>query len=115
MKKTIFLCLLITLSIVNSQTNLSLASDTPLTISDNSGVYVSGNFISIGTTTIESKSDSFGALIVKGNVSNGNTIYYKRYVDSYVNALSTGVWDLISAPLQNSSINSFVMLIISSI
>lgn len=108
MKKTIFLCLLITLSIVNSQTNLSLASDTPLTISDNSGVYVSGNFISIGTTTIESKSDSFGALIVKGNVSNGNTIYYKRYVDSYVNALSTGVWDLISAPLQNSSINSFV-------
>jgi hypothetical protein len=66
MKKTIFLCLLMTLSVVNSQTDLSLASNTPLTISDNSGVYITGSFISNGTTSMSSKTDaSTGIYVVK--------------------------------------------------
>jgi hypothetical protein len=107
MKKIIFLLSLMTISLSNAQ-DLTVASGALLTIANEGGVYVTGDLENSGTTNFTSKSDAFGALIVKGNVSNGNSIYYKRYVDSYVNALSTGVWDLISAPLQNSSINSFV-------
>ena len=52
MKKTIFLLFLTVCSVVIGQNNLTVASTASLTIADEGGVYVSGDFINSGTTSM---------------------------------------------------------------
>lgn len=103
MKKIIFLLSLMTISLSNAQ-DLTVASGALLTIANEGGLYVTGDFENSGTTNFTSKSDAFGALIIKGNITAGNDFTYNRYV----NIVGSGEWDLIGSPLKNVSINSFV-------
>jgi hypothetical protein len=104
MKKTIFLLFLAVCSVVIGQNNLTVAGTASLTIADEGGVYVSGDFINSGTTSMSSKTDAYGALIVKGDIPTGNNIVYNRYV----NTVGSEEWDLVGAPLKNVSISSFI-------
>ena len=63
---------------------------------------MSGNFSNAGTFTLNSDSDEFSSIIIGGSVT-GN-ISYNRYV----NSVGTNEWDLIGAPVEGQSINSFV-------
>ena len=63
---------------------------------------MSGNFSNSGTFTLNSDSDEFSSIIIGGTVT-GN-ISYNRYV----NSVGTNEWDLIGAPVEGQSINSFV-------
>jgi hypothetical protein len=103
MKKIIFLLSLMTISLSNAQ-DLTVASGALLTIANEGGVYVTGDFENSGTTNFTSKSDAFGALIIRGNITAGNDFTYNRYV----NIVGSGEWDLIGSPLENASINTFV-------
>ena len=63
---------------------------------------MSGNFSNSGTFTLNSDSNEFSSIIIGGSVT-GNISY-----NMYVNSVGTNEWDLIGAPVEGQSINSFV-------
>jgi hypothetical protein len=73
-----------------------------LTIAKNSDLTISRNFTNNGTVTLNSDADEFASIIVDGT-SSGDIIYNR-----YVNTQGSGEWDLIGAPVDGLSINSFV-------
>ena len=86
-----------------SVSNLTVNSSATLTINSGNDLTVSGNFSNSGTTTLNSTSNSYSALLVSGS-STGN-ITYNRYVNT------VGVeseWDLVGSPVGSQSISGFV-------
>ena len=96
-----FFILLLCCSLVYGQ-NLTIASAGNLTIQKNGSLTTSGNFTNNGTVTLNSDADEFASIIV-GGTSSGDIIYNR-----YVNTQGSGEWDLIGAPVDGLSINSFV-------
>ena len=98
-KLTLLLCFV---SFLTKAQNITVASGKSFTIEKTGAVTMSGNFSNSGTFTLNSDSDEFSSIIIGGSVS-GN-ISYNRYV----NSVGTNEWDLIGAPVDGQSINSFV-------
>ena len=98
-KLTLLLCFVYFLT--NGQ-NITVTSGKSFTIEKTGAVTMSGNFSNAGTFTLNSDSDEFSSIIIGGTVT-GN-ISYNRYV----NSVGTNEWDLIGAPVEGQSINSFV-------
>ena len=98
-KLTLLLCFV---SFLTKAQNITVASGKSFTIEKTGAVTMSGNFSNAGTFTLNSDSDEFSSIIIGGSVT-GN-ISYNRYV----NSVGTNEWDLIGAPVEGQSINSFV-------
>ena len=98
-KLTLLLCFV---SFLTKAQNITVASGKSFTIEKTGAVTMSGNFSNSGTFTLNSDSDEFSSIIIGGSVT-GN-ISYNRYV----NSVGTNEWDLIGAPVEGQSINSFV-------
>ena len=98
-KLTLLLCFV---SFLTNGQNITVASGKSFTIEKTGAVTMSGNFSNAGTFTLNSDSDEFSSIIIGGSVT-GN-ISYNRYV----NSVGTNEWDLIGAPVEGQSINSFV-------
>ena len=98
-KLTLLLCFV---SFSTNGQNITVASGKSFTIEKTGAVTMSGNFSNAGTFTLNSDSDEFSSIIIGGSVT-GN-ISYNRYV----NSVGTNEWDLIGAPVEGQSINSFV-------
>jgi len=98
-KLTLLLCFVYFLT--NGQ-NITVTSGKSFKIEKTGAVTMSGNFSNAGTFTLNSDSDEFSSIIIGGTVT-GN-ISYNRYV----NSVGTNEWDLIGAPVEGQSINSFV-------
>ena len=98
-KLTLLLCFV---SFLTKAQNITVASGKSFTIEKTGAVTMSGNFSNAGTFTLNSDSDEFSSIIIGGSVT-GN-ISYNRYV----NSVGTNEWDLIGAPVDGQSINSFV-------
>ena len=98
-KLTLLLCFV---SFLTKAQNITVASGKSFTIEKTGAVTMSGNFSNAGTFTLNSDSNEFSSIIIGGSVS-GN-ISYNRYV----NSVGTNEWDLIGAPVEGQSINSFV-------
>ena len=98
-KLTLLLCFV---SFLTKAQNITVASGKSFTIEKTGAVTMSGNFSNSGTFTLNSDSNEFSSIIIGGTVS-GN-ISYNRYV----NPVGTNEWDLIGAPVEGQSINSFV-------
>ena len=98
-KLTLLLCFV---SFLTKAQNITVASGKSFTIEKTGAVTMSGNFSNSGTFTLNSDSDEFSSIIIGGTVT-GN-ISYNRYV----NSVGTNEWDLIGAPVEGQSINSFV-------
>ena len=98
-KLTLLLCFV---SFLTKAQNITVASGKSFTIEKTGAVTMSGNFSNSGTFTLNSDSDEFSSIIIGGTVA-GN-ISYNRYV----NSVGTNEWDLIGAPVEGQSINSFV-------
>lgn len=98
-KLTLLLCFV---SFLTKAQNITVASGKSFTIEKTGAVTMSGNFSNAGTFTLNSDSNEFSSLIIGGSVT-GN-ISYNRYV----NSVGTNEWDLIGAPVDGQSINSFV-------
>ena len=101
MKIKIFSCLLMFSFVLNSQ-NITIESGGNYTIEKTSSTTVVGNLTNNGTVTLNSDADEFASIIV-GGTSSGDIIYNR-----YVNTQGSGEWDLIGAPVDGLSINSFV-------
>ena len=86
----------------NITVNNDLNVNSTLTIDPASSLKVTGNFTNNGTVTLNSDADEFASIIV-GGTSSGDIIYNR-----YVNTQGTDDWDLIGAPVDGLSINSFV-------
>ena len=100
MKKLFILFLL--LSILVHGQDLTVKSDSSITIEKTSYIKVFGNFSNSGAVTLNSDSDEFSSIIVSGTAT-GNIIYNR-----YVNQVGTGEWDLIGSPVSGLTINSFI-------
>ena len=100
MRKLILLITLVSFTL--QAQNITVASGKSFTIEKTGSVTMSGNFSNSGTFTLNSDSDEFSSIIIGGSVT-GN-ISYNRYV----NSVGTNEWDLIGAPVDGQSINSFV-------
>jgi hypothetical protein len=100
MKKLFILFLL--LSILVHGQDLTVKSDSSITIEKTSYIKVFGNFSNSGAVTLNSDSDEFSSIIVSGTAT-GNIIYNR-----YVNQVGTGEWDLIGSPASGLTINSFI-------
>ena len=100
MRKLILLITLVSFTL--QAQNITVASGKSFTIEKTGSVTMSGNFSNSGTFTLNSDSDEFSSIIIGGTVT-GN-ISYNRYV----NSVGTNEWDLIGAPVEGQSINSFV-------
>jgi hypothetical protein len=100
MKKLCILFLL--LSILVHGQDLTVKSDSSITIEKTTYITVSGNFSNSGTVTLNSGSDKFSSIIVSGTAT-GNIIYNR-----YVNQVGAGEWDLIGSPVSGLTINSFI-------
>ena len=98
-KLTLLLCFV---SFSTNGQNITVASGKSFTIEKTGAVTMSGNFSNSGTFTLNSDSNEFSSIIIGGSVT-GN-ISYNRYV----NSVGTNEWDLIGAPVEGQSINSFV-------
>ena len=98
-KLTLLLCFV---SFLTNGQNITVASGKSFTVEKTGSVTMSGNFSNSGTFTLNSDSDEFSSIIIGGTVT-GN-ISYNRYV----NSVGTNEWDLIGAPVEGQSINSFV-------
>ena len=98
-KLTLLLCFV---SFLTKAQNITVASGKSFTIEKTGAVTMSGNFSNAGTFTLNSDSNEFSSIIIGGSVT-GN-ISYNRYV----NSVGTNEWDLIGAPVEGQSINSFV-------
>ena len=98
-KLTLLLCFV---SFLTKAQNITVASGKSFTIEKTGAVTMSGSFSNSGTFTLNSDSDEFSSIIIGGTVT-GN-ISYNRYV----NSVGTNEWDLIGAPVEGQSINSFV-------
>ncbi|MDB3913490.1 T9SS type A sorting domain-containing protein [Flavobacteriaceae bacterium] len=98
-KLTLLLCFV---SFLTKAQNITVASGKSFTIEKTGAVTMSGNFSNAGTFTLNSDSNEFSSIIIGGTVT-GN-ISYNRYV----NSVGTNEWDLIGAPVEGQSINSFV-------
>ena len=98
-KLTLLLCFV---SFLTKAQNITVASGKSFTIEKTGAVTMSGNFSNSGTFTLNSDSNEFSSIIIGGTVT-GN-ISYNRYV----NSVGTNEWDLIGAPVEGQSINSFV-------
>ena len=98
-KLTLLLCFV---SFLTKAQNITVASGKSFTIEKTGAVTMSGNFSNSGTFTLNSDSNEFSSIIIGGSVT-GN-ISYNRYV----NSVGTNEWDLIGAPVEGQSINSFV-------
>ena len=98
-KLTLFLCFV---SFLTNAQNITVDSGKSFTIEKTGSVTMSGNFSNSGTFTLNSDSNEFSSIIIGGSVT-GN-ISYNRYV----NSVGTNEWDLIGAPVEGQSINSFV-------
>ena len=98
-KLTLLLCFV---SFLTKAQNITVASGKSFTIEKTGAVTMSGTFSNAGTFTLNSDSDEFSSLIIGGSVT-GNITYNR-----YVNSVGTNEWDLIGAPVEGQSINSFV-------
>ncbi|MDC0506879.1 hypothetical protein OAN56_03045, partial [Flavobacteriaceae bacterium] len=98
-KLTLLLCFV---SFLTNGQNITVASGKSFTIEKTGSVTMSGNFSNSGTFTLNSDSDEFSSIIIGGTVT-GNITYNR-----YVNSVGTNEWDLIGAPVEGQSINSFV-------
>ena len=98
-KLTLLLCFV---SFLTKAQNITVASGKSFTIEKTGAVTISGNFSNAGTFTLNSDSNEFSSIIIGGSVS-GNITYNR-----YVNSVGTNEWDLIGAPVEGQSINSFV-------
>ncbi|MDA7567569.1 hypothetical protein N8769_06385, partial [Flavobacteriaceae bacterium] len=98
-KLTLLLCFV---SFLTKAQNITVASGKSFTIEKTGSVTMSGNFSNSGTFTLNSDSDEFSSIIIGGTVT-GNITYNR-----YVNSVGTNEWDLIGAPVEGQSINSFV-------
>jgi hypothetical protein len=98
-KLTLLLCFV---SFLTKAQNITVASGKSFTIEKTGAVTMSGNFSNAGTFTLNSDSNEFSSLIIGGSVT-GNITYNR-----YVNSVGTNEWDLIGAPVEGQSINSFV-------
>ena len=98
-KLTLLLCFV---SFLTKAQNITVASGKSFTIEKTGAVTMNGNFSNSGTFTLNSDSDEFSSIIIGGSVS-GNITYNR-----YVNSVGTNEWDLIGAPVEGQSINSFV-------
>jgi hypothetical protein len=100
MRKLILLITLVSFTL--QAQNITVASGKSFTIEKTGSVTMSGNFSNSGTFTLNSDSDEFSSIIIGGTVT-GNITYNR-----YVNSVGTNEWDLIGAPVEGQSINSFV-------
>jgi len=98
-KLTLLLCFV---SFLTKAQNITVASGKSFTNEKTEAVTMSGNFSNAGTFTLNSDSNEFSSIIIGGSVS-GNITYNR-----YVNSVGTNEWDLIGAPVEGQSINSFV-------
>ena len=98
-KLTLLLCFV---SFLIKAQNITVDSGGSFTIEKTGSVTVSGTFSNAGTFTLNSDSNEFSSLIIGGSVT-GNITYNR-----YVNSVGTNEWDLIGAPVEGQSINSFV-------
>ena len=98
-KLTLLLCFV---SFLTNGQNITVASGKSFTVEKTGSVIMSGNFSNSGTFTLNSDSDEFSSIIIGGSVT-GNITYNR-----YVNSVGTNEWDLIGAPVEGQSINSFV-------
>ncbi|MDB2685207.1 T9SS type A sorting domain-containing protein [Flavobacteriaceae bacterium] len=98
-KLTLLLCFV---SFLTNGQNITVDSGKSFTIEKTGSVTMSGNFSNAGTFTLNSDSNEFSSIIIGGSVT-GNITYNR-----YVNSVGTNEWDLIGAPVEGQSINSFV-------
>jgi len=101
MKKLILLVSLLSFS-MHSQ-NVTVNSGRSITIQSTSSLTVGGNFTNTaGTVTLNSSSDEFSSLMVRGAAS--GDITYNRYV----NIVGPGEWDLVGAPVSGMAFSSLI-------
>ena len=90
--------------------NVSISNGAVLTIEKNSSLTVSGSFSNTESSVIlNSDSNEFSSIIVKGNTS--GDITYNRHI----NAVGINGWDLIGSPVEDLQIASFTTTNMSSI
>ena len=90
-------------SLIGFSQNVTVNNGATLTVASGKYISIGGNFSNSGTTTLNSTSNSYSALLVSGS-STGN-ITYNRYVNT------VGVeseWDLVGSPVGSQSISGFV-------
>ncbi len=90
--------------------NVSISNGAVLTIEKNSSLTVSGSFSNTESSVIlNSDSNEFSSIIVKGNTS--GDITYNRHI----NAVGINGWDLIGSPVEDLQIARFTTTNMSSI
>ena len=82
--------------------NVTVNSGATITVGSGKYISIAGNFSNSGTTTLNSSSNSYSALLVSGS-SSGNITYNR-----YVNTVGSGEWDLVGSPVGSQSISGFV-------
>ena len=80
--------------------NIEVSENATITVLKNGSLTVDGNLISNGNVTLESDSNEYSSLIVKGYVV--GDVVYKRHVNA-----SSGGKDLIAAPVLGQQFNDF--------
>ena len=81
---------------------VNIVSGGTLGLNSGSKLSVNNDFLNAGTTTLNSSSSSYSALLVSGS-SSGNITYNR-----YVNTVGSGEWDLVGSPVGSQSISGFV-------
>ena len=85
-----------------SAENVNVVSGGTLGLNSGTKLSVNNDFLNAGTTTLNSSSNSYSALLVSGS-SSGNITYNR-----YVNTVGSGEWDLVGSPVGSQSISGFV-------
>ena len=89
-------------SLIGFSQNVTVNNGATLTVASGKYISIGGNFSNSGTTTLNSTSNSYSALLVSGS-STGNITYNR-----YVNTVGSGEWDLVGSPVGSQSISGFV-------
>lgn len=85
--------------------NLSVSTNTSLTVKNSSNLFISGNMTNNGTITLNSDSNSYSSLIINGTAT-GN-VNYKRTVNAYTDNSNNDDNDLVSAPVSGQTFGAF--------
>lgn len=104
MKKKILLLIVLVTNTLFSQ-NLTVSTNTSLTVKNSSNLFISGNMTNNGTITLNSDSNSYSSLIINGTAT-GN-VNYKRTVNAYTDNSNNDDNDLVSAPVSGQTFGAF--------
>lgn len=100
----VFIILLFTSFVIRGQGNVTVSSGKSFTINKEGSLTMTGNYSNSGTVTLNSDSDEFSSIIIRG--SSAGNITYNRYVNNV--GTNADEWDLIGPPVSDITIYSFI-------